>query len=609
MQYLQAYLFKHFSSLCVLGLMCSTLLFSYSATAADIAGRIIMARGDVKAVNSEGSIRQLKRRDSIYSHEIIKTGKASKVQIRFIDNALLALKAESELNIKAYVYSTENEEDNQVLMELVAGGFRTLTGKIGKGNKEAYKVETPVASIGIRGTLYDVQLAVDKIFAGVWKGGISLDTPQGQFNLGIGSDFDFGEISASGVFTGLLNPPAAFTPQTPASGSDSNTKDETNDGSSTATDSFSDSNNGNSDNNSDGETNNSPLIDSAAPDTSIPSPFEKDGLPDETIAENDSFIKDENEPNTSIDPLPGSPDSRLSPAEVEQLNTNAKVALLVGDNNQGLAIALNTNGDEQGDLFFLATKVAADGVATQEVIRRGEALDVDFSTRQPWSDQISWGIWQGTSEAPIRRYTEYSDTGFRPIEQDLFYLAGKPASSADLTNGIVAGTLHFSTSSSDLSPDNQTDFIASSNAGVVTNVDAQFDLTSSAGNHAISNISMTVESRNAMADQDSTWNMYAEEGTIEGATITVDHLTGDFYSMSTDSTGSDISAAAVTNADTNTDTIDSNSPTSASGSLSGILLAPAGNSTAIDTFAGAFDLSTDDGVHNAAGVIILKTGQ
>jgi hypothetical protein len=103
--------------------------------------------------------------------------------------------------------------------------------------------------------------------------------------------------------------------------------------------------------------------------------------------------------------------------------------------------------------------------------------------------------------------------------------------------------------------------------------------------------------------------MYAEEGTIEGATITVDHLTGDFYSMSTDSTGSDISTAAVTNVDTNTDTIDSNSPTSASGSLSGILLAPAGNSTAIDTFAGAFDLSTDDGVHNAAGVIILKAGQ
>lgn len=603
MQYLQAYLFKHFSSLCVLGLMCSTLLFSYSATAADIAGRIIMARGDVKAINSEGNIRQLKRRDSIYNHEIIKTGKGSKVQIRFIDNALLALKAESELNIKAYVYSTENEEDNQVLMELVAGGFRTLTGKIGKGNKEAYKVETPVASIGIRGTLYDVQLTVDKIFAGVWKGGISLDTTQGQFNLGIGSDFDFGEISTSGIFTGLLSPPAAFTPQTPASGSGSNTKDETNDGSSTATDSFSDSNNGNSDNNSDGETNNSPLIDAAAPDTSIPSPFEKDGLPDETIAENDSFIKDKTEPNTSIDPLPGSPDSRLSPAEVEQLNNNAKVALLVGDNNQGLAIALNTEGDEQGDIFFLATKVAADGTTTQEVIRRGEALDVDFSTQQPWSDQVSWGIWQGTSEAPIRRYTEYSDTGFRPMEQDLFYLAGKPASTTDLNNGIIAGTLHFSTSNSGFSSENQTDFIASSNAGVVTNVDAQFDLTSSAGNRSISNIYMTVESRNAMADQDSAWNMYAEEGTIEGAAITVDSLTGDFSSISTDSSGSDVSAAATA------ENAGSDSYSAASGSLSGILLAPAGNNTTIDTFAGAFELSTDDGVHNTSGVIILKTGQ
>ena len=599
MQYLQSYLLKHFSSLCVLGLMCSSLLFSYSATAADIAGRIIMARGDVKAVNSQGTIRQLKRRDSIYSHEVIKTGKGSKVQIRFIDNALLALKAESELNIKAYVYSTANEEDNQVLMELVAGGFRTLTGKIGKGNKEAYKVETPVASIGIRGTLYDVQLAVDKIFAGVWKGGISLDTPQGQFNLGVGSDFDFGEISASGVFTGLLNPPAAFTPQTPSSSSEANANND----SSMETDTFSDSQNGDGANSGDGETNSSPLINSSVPDTSIPSPFEKDGRPDETVVKENGFIKDKNEPDTSTKPLPGSPDSRLSPAEVEQLSNNAKVALLVGDNNQGLAIALNTEGDEQGDIFFLATKVAADGVTTQEVIRRGEASEVDFSTQQPWSDQVSWGIWQGSSEAPIRRYTEYSDTGFRPMEQDLFYLAGKPASSENLNNGIVAGTLHFSTSSSDLSPGNKADFIASGNTGVVTNVDAQFDLTSTAGSHSISNINMTVESNNASTAQNNTWSMYAAEGTIEGAAITVDNLTGNFNSISTDSLGSDVSSTATT------ENVGSDSYSSASGSLNGILLAPSDNSTAIDTFAGAFELSTDDGLHNTAGVIILKAEQ
>ena len=112
------------------------LFLSQGVIAADIAGQIIMARGDVQAISENGEMRKLKRRDSIFSHEVIKTGPASRVQIRFIDNALLALKENSELNIKAYVYNEVNEKGNQVLMELVAGGFRTLTGKIGKGNKE-----------------------------------------------------------------------------------------------------------------------------------------------------------------------------------------------------------------------------------------------------------------------------------------------------------------------------------------------------------------------------------------------------------------------------------------------------------------------------------------
>ena len=215
MSHVTTFSIKSLLQLCFLCLACTAIFLSQSVSAADVAGRIIMARGDVKAISGDGVIRQLKRRDSIYSHEMIKTGEKSKVQIRFIDNALLALKENSELNIKAYVYSEVNEKDNQVLMELVTGGFRTLTGKIGKGNKEAYKVDTPVASIGIRGTLYDVQISFDKILAGVWKGGISLNTPQGKFDLGMNANFDFGEITADGSFTGLLTPPESFAPPTP----------------------------------------------------------------------------------------------------------------------------------------------------------------------------------------------------------------------------------------------------------------------------------------------------------------------------------------------------------------------------------------------------------
>jgi hypothetical protein len=596
MQKNQVYSFKRFLPLCLFSLICSSLLFTQSALAADIAGRIIMARGDVQAINDEGVIRQLKRRDSIYNHEVIKTGKESKVQIRFIDNALLALKAESELNIKAYVYSATDEEDNQVLMELVAGGFRTLTGKIGKGNKEAYKVDTPVASIGIRGTLYDVQISFDKILAGVWKGGISLDTAQGKFDLGLNSNFDFGEISSAGVFKGLLTPPQAFTPPTPRTkGTPAAENENENENGNNPAQKFS------SDDKTTTATNEASQVEPRFTSDNIPSPFEKDERPDETVAESDSFTKtdpdsldpatdpviDPTDPNDPTTQVPNtSPDLRLSNAEMDQLIADNTLAILLGSNNQNIAIALNTEGN--GEVFFLAPDVADDGTSTYETIRRGDATEADFSNIQPWSDKVSWGIWQGTSENPIQRFTEFNNNqDFTPLAQDLFYMLAQPATSAELNTGIIEGTMNFSTSSVDLSTTGQTDFIASSNVGEVIDVNAQFDLTASAGNYSISNIFLNVDidTNSELQGAEQSWNMQAATGQINGSSISVDNLTGSFITIPTDTS------------------------TTASGTLNGLLLAPSPNSSEIDTFTGSFELSTDDGANNTGGIIILQTGQ
>lgn len=176
------------------------------------AGRIIMSRGNVEAINDQSGLRSLKRGDTVYGNDIVKTGDNSKVHIRFIDNALLALNANSELAINTYVFSKKNAQDNQVLMELVKGGFRTLSGKIGKNNKQAYKVTAPSASIGIRGTSYQLQIVSNRLVVAVWQGGIVLQTSQGQFELGMNADFDFAEISPAGGFRGLLTPPAELSP-------------------------------------------------------------------------------------------------------------------------------------------------------------------------------------------------------------------------------------------------------------------------------------------------------------------------------------------------------------------------------------------------------------
>jgi hypothetical protein len=585
MQNFQAYSIKYFLPLCLFSLICGSLLFSHSTFAADIAGRIIMARGDVQAINDEGSIRQLKRRDSIYNHEIIKTGKESKVQIRFVDNALLALKAESELNIKAYVYSATDEEDNQVLMELVTGGFRTLTGKIGKGNKAAYKVDTPVASIGIRGTLYDVQISVDRILAGVWKGGISLGTAQGQFDLGLDSNFDFGEISSSGVFTGLLTPPQAFMPPTPRRKAGPAAK---NDNAASQAGKFSSNTPKNT-----ATHNTLQQVETRFSHNDIPSPFEREGLPDESIKDSDKFTEIKTDPDP-IDPDPidpgnqtpsTSPDARLTNAEMDQLIAGNTLAILLGSNNQNIAIALNTDGT--GETFFLSPRLETDGTRTYETIRRGDAAEANFSNLQPWSDQISWGIWKGSSESPIKRYTEFNNNqNFTPLEKDLFYMLAQPATSAQLNAGIVAGTMNFSTNTTGLSA-GQTDYIANSNIGMVSNVEAQFNLTASAGNYSISNVSLNVDidTNSELAGAEQSWNMQAATGQINGSSISVNNLTGSLV------------------------TIQSDASVDASGTLNGLLLAPSSGNTAIDTFAGGFDLSTNDGINHAGGIIILQTGQ
>lgn len=594
---------KSLLQLCFLCLALSTIgtiIFANTAYAAitdnadteraDVAGRIIMTKGDVKAIGVDGISRQLKRRDSIYSHEVIKTGIQSKVQIRFIDNALLALKSESELNIKAYVYSETNDENNQVLLELVAGGFRTLTGKIGKGNKEAYKVDTPVASIGIRGTLYDIQIDLDKILAGVWKGGISLSTPQGKFNLGMNANFDFGEISANGAFTGLLNPPKAFTPPTPKQKKADKEKTDPAENVLEAK-----KNKFKADNKEQAKR---PLktriirskVERDA--SNIPSPFEKKGPPTRDKVENsERFNASNNNPtqeivSPSIPPgAENSPDIRLNDAEIAQLSSDPKLAVLLSADGQRYAIALNKDGN--GEDFFLASIPAADGTLDYETLRRGEAPEADFSNATPWSDSVGWGIWQGSKTTPIERYTQFNNnTDYVPLEQKLFYMTVSPAGRADLNSGLVSG--RFSTSITNL-PAGTRDYIASaSNGGLVTNVDAGFDVTAGTDSFSINNISMVVEvdtnPQNEQVNIDQTWALFSASGDVKGSGININNLSG----VMTDN-------VLGTNAD-------------ASGDLSGFLLAP-DNSGNVDTFAGGFSLSTDEGDNSVSGAVILKSGQ
>nr|WP_298164158.1 FecR family protein [uncultured Pseudomonas sp.] len=178
------------------------------AHAAEEAAQVILAR-DAQALGEDGVARKLARRDKIFVGETLTTGSAGMLQVRFVDKALLTLRESSHFRIETYAPPTDG--GGNVLMHLVEGGFRTITGSIGKGSQDSYKVTTGAASIGIRGTHYEVvQESAQAIVVAVWDGGIRVDNESGSLDLGPDMDFSYSRVETGQAPVGLLEPPAAF---------------------------------------------------------------------------------------------------------------------------------------------------------------------------------------------------------------------------------------------------------------------------------------------------------------------------------------------------------------------------------------------------------------
>ncbi|WP_440905785.1 FecR family protein [Catenovulum sp. SX2] len=178
--------------------------------AADIAGRTLVALGEVEAVGDD--TRPLKRRSPVYNIDTVTTGPKSKAQFKMTDGGLLAIKENTQLIISTYEYDAETDTGSAV-MNLLSGGIRTISGKIKNDNGE-YQLKTPVGSIGIRGTHFEIELVDGEMFIAVWDGAIDVNVDVGGgvelVSFGANENFNFGKIQSNGQVTGLLTVPEVF---------------------------------------------------------------------------------------------------------------------------------------------------------------------------------------------------------------------------------------------------------------------------------------------------------------------------------------------------------------------------------------------------------------
>jgi len=142
--------------------------------AAPGAGEVVTVAGRASAATEDGDVRKLGRGAAVNAGDTVVTSSNSYVRMKFIDGAAVVLRPNSRFHIEEYKLA-EKEEDNRSFFNLVKGGFRAVTGAIGKRNRRGYRVRTAVATIGIRGTEYEIRTCQD------YPEGDCGDNPDGDY--------------------------------------------------------------------------------------------------------------------------------------------------------------------------------------------------------------------------------------------------------------------------------------------------------------------------------------------------------------------------------------------------------------------------------------------
>lgn len=106
-----------------------------------------------RVIGSHGpDSQQMLSGDPVFENHTIKTGTNSLAQIQFSDKTNLAVSENSSIEITKHVYDP-NEGTGEIALNAVGGAFRFVTGLVPKEN---ISINTPTATLGVRGTTFDL---------------------------------------------------------------------------------------------------------------------------------------------------------------------------------------------------------------------------------------------------------------------------------------------------------------------------------------------------------------------------------------------------------------------------------------------------------------------
>ena len=119
---------------------------------AAVAGRVQYVHGKVQLTTATGVTHAVKKGDAVNEGDTLVTAQTASAQIRMVDGGMVAMRPDTKLKIDRFNFDGQEDGTERSFFSVFKGGFRAITGTIGKKNKVNYRITTPATTIGIRGT-------------------------------------------------------------------------------------------------------------------------------------------------------------------------------------------------------------------------------------------------------------------------------------------------------------------------------------------------------------------------------------------------------------------------------------------------------------------------
>lgn len=125
-----------------------------AASAPEI-GTTVAVKNQVMVESEAAERRRLRKGGKVHQEEVVETAKAALAEIQLLDDTKLAVGPGARVVLDKFVYDPK-AAPGSIAINLSKGAFRFISGS---SPSTAYQIRTPTASMGVRGTVFDVYVA------------------------------------------------------------------------------------------------------------------------------------------------------------------------------------------------------------------------------------------------------------------------------------------------------------------------------------------------------------------------------------------------------------------------------------------------------------------